>query len=287
MSVPHRRSGRAAPSKFREPADDPTHNWWGVFPQPGTHDGITATHTVDPDYRVSQADNFTYAPTTKAQNSCMEVVTAYWNSGDEIWAWDWCGAGGPAKTVTVDADFKAKYTQSSGSGLAYSVQLVRDDGPGNSWSSYLYNYRSAQWELLYRQSGQDQSGLDHGWDMFEIYASVNPSTGVGYYCTEARNSVFDSSAIELRSNGTWKPHEPGRLAVDRAESLGPGLPLPAAPLHPGGRRRPLDGTPVVAATLAPPRVSRAGRSPRPGSGRWASGCRAGPGPSRPAGRSRW
>ncbi|WP_329461611.1 carbohydrate-binding protein [Streptomyces sp. NBC_01431] len=194
--------------KFREPADDPTHNWWGVFPQPGTHDGITATHTVDPDYRVSQADNFTYAPTTKAQNSCMEVVTAYWNSGDEIWAWDWCGAGGPAKTVTVDADFKAKYTQSSGSGLAYSVQLVRDDGPGNSWSSYLYNYRSAQWELLYRQSGQDQSGLDHGWDMFEIYASVNPSTGVGYYCTEARNSVFDSSAIELRSNGTWKPASP-------------------------------------------------------------------------------
>ncbi|GAA2423304.1 carbohydrate-binding protein [Streptomyces mauvecolor] len=193
---------------FRANQAEPTHNWWGVFPQPGTHDGITATHTVDPGYHVSDADNFTYAPTTKAQNSCMEVVTAYWNSGDEIWAWDWCGAGGPAKTVAVDADFKAKYTQPSGGELAYSVQLVRDPGSGNSWSSYLYNYRSAQWELLYRQSGRDQSGLDHGWDMFEIYASVNPSTGTGYYCTEARNTVFDSSAIELRHNGTWKPASP-------------------------------------------------------------------------------
>ncbi|MFI6686370.1 carbohydrate-binding protein [Streptomyces sp. NPDC050485] len=200
------KEGRA--TKFRTAAADPTHNWWGVFPQPGTHDGITATHTVDPGYRVSQADNFTYAPTTKAQNSCMEVVTAYWNSGNELWAWDWCGAGGPAKTVPIDADFKAKYTQPSGSGLAYSVQLVRDAASGNQWSSYLYNYRSAQWELLYRQSGQDQSGLDHGWDMFEIYASVNPSTGVGYYCTDARNTVFDSSAIKLRSQGAWKPASP-------------------------------------------------------------------------------
>ncbi|MCT9092316.1 carbohydrate-binding protein [Streptomyces sp. ASQP_92] len=193
---------------FRAERAEPTHDWWGVFPQPGTHDGITATHTVDPAYRVSDADNFTYAPTTKAQNSCMEVVTAYWNSGNEIWAWDWCGAGGPAKTVTVDADFKAKYAQPAGRELAYSVQLVRDNASRNTWSSYLYNYRSAQWELLYRQSGRDQSGLAHGWDMFEIYASVNPSTGTGYYCSEARDTVFDSSAIQLRHNGAWKPASP-------------------------------------------------------------------------------
>lgn len=193
---------------FRAERAEPTHNWWGVFPRPGTHDGITATHTVDPSYRVSDADNFTYAPTTKAQNSCMEVVTAYWNSGNEIWAWDWCGSGGPARTVAVDADFKAKYTQPAGAELAYSVQLVRDSASRNTWSSYLYNYRSAQWELLYRQSGRDQSGLDHGWDMFEIYASVNPSTGTGYYCSEARDTVFDSSAIQLRHNGAWKPASP-------------------------------------------------------------------------------
>ncbi|GGP46097.1 carbohydrate-binding protein [Streptomyces abikoensis] len=196
------------PTATGRPAADVTHNWWGIFPRPGSHDGITATHTVDPSYKVSSADDFTYAPTTKAQNSCMEIVTAYWNSGDEIWAWDWCGKGGPAKVLTVDADFLATYTTGTGGGRSYSVQLVRDAASGNRWSSYLYNVRTRSWNLLYQQSGTDQSGLAHGWDMFEIYASVDPATGVGHYCTEARNTVFDSSAIQLRANGAWKPASP-------------------------------------------------------------------------------
>ncbi|MEV5506751.1 carbohydrate-binding protein [Streptomyces orinoci] len=200
--------GRRARHRQR-PDADVTHNWWGVFPQPGTHDGLMATHTVDPSYRVSTADDFTYAPTTKAQNSCMEVVTAYWNSGDEIWAWDWCGSpGGPARTVPIDSAFLATYTTRTGGHPAYTVQLVRDDASANTWSSYLYNYRTAGWDLLFRQSGSDQSGLDHGWDMFEIYSSVNPATGEGYYCTEARGTVFDSSAIQLRHHGGWQPAGP-------------------------------------------------------------------------------
>ncbi|MGW2188464.1 carbohydrate-binding protein [Streptomyces sp. NPDC001719] len=194
----------------RQPKDaDVTHNWWGVFPQPGTHDGIMAAHSVDPAYRVSDADNFTYAPTTKAQNSCMEMVTAYWNSGDELWAWDWCSSpGGPAKTLAIDANFLATYTTSASGHPAYTVQMVQDNTSANQWSAYLYNYRTSGWDLLYRQSGRDQSGLDHGWDMFEIYASVNPSTGNGYYCTEARGTVFDSSAVQLRRGGTWKSARP-------------------------------------------------------------------------------
>lgn len=201
------KDGRAAHRHARAAAL--THNWWGIFPQPGTHDGITATHSLDPAYRVSNADNFTYAPTTKAQNSCIEVVTAYWNSGNELWAWDWCSRdGGPAKILPLDADFRAKYTTAVDGRPAFSIQLVKDAGTGNRWSSYLYNHRTAQWELLYRQSGTDQSDLDYGWDIFEIYASVNPATGVGYYCTEARNTVFDSSVIQLRKNGAWKPARP-------------------------------------------------------------------------------
>ncbi|MFI6638526.1 carbohydrate-binding protein [Streptomyces sp. NPDC050504] len=187
----------------------PTHNWWGVFPRSGTHDGITATHSVDPAYRVANSQNFTYAPTTKAQNSCIEVVTAYWSAGAEIWAWDWCSdPGGPAKTLPVNADFRAKYTTTTDGLLTYGVQLSKDAGSGNSWSAYLYNQRSAQWELLYRQSGRDRSALDHGWDIFEIYATVNPSTGTGHYCTEARNTVFDSRSIQLRANGSWQPATP-------------------------------------------------------------------------------
>lgn len=204
-----RRSQREAQAGHLDISANITHNWWGVFPQPGTHDGIMATHTVDPGYRVTDAENFTYAPTTKAQNSCMEIVTSYWNSGDEIWAWDWCGSpGGPAKILAIDSDFLAKYTAGSGGPYAYTVQLVRDDAAANTWSGYLYNHRTAAWDLLYRQSGTDQSGLNHGWDMFEIYASPDPATGVGYYCTEARNTVFDSSAIRLRHGGAWKPASP-------------------------------------------------------------------------------
>ncbi|MEV4436904.1 carbohydrate-binding protein [Streptomyces sp. NPDC049585] len=201
--------GRRA-ARTAAPDADLTHNWWGVFPRPGTHDGITATHTVDPAYKVSDPDNFTYAPTTKAQKSCMEVVTAYWNSGNEIWAWDWCSSpGGPAKVLPVDADFLATYTTTGPGGTrAYSVQMVLDDAATNRWSAYLYNHRTAAWSLLYRQSGNDLSALDHGWDMFEIYASTDPATGVGYYCTEARTTVFDSSAVQLRDHGAWKAASP-------------------------------------------------------------------------------
>ncbi|MFI1386266.1 carbohydrate-binding protein [Embleya sp. NPDC020886] len=182
----------------------PTHNFWGVFPQPGTHDGITATHSVDPSYKVANSQNFTYAPTTKAQNSCMEVVTAYWSLGAEIWAWDWCGTSGPAKTLKVDADFLAKYTTTVNGVASYSVQLSKDATSGNAWSSYLFNHRTQAWELLFRSSGTDQSALKYGWDIFEIYATVNPATGKGYFCSEARNTTFDSADIKLRRGGTWQ-----------------------------------------------------------------------------------
>ncbi len=204
----HPRVPGSRPTTPAPRAGQVTHNWWGVFPQPGTHDGIMATHTIDPSYTVTDADNVTYAPTTKAQNSCMEVVTAYTNTGNEIWAWDWCGTVGPAKTVPIDDNFLKNYTPGNGGPAAYSVQMVQDDAAANRWSAYLYNYRTAAWDLLFQQSGTDQSGLDHGWDMFEIYASVNPATEEGYYCTEARNTTFDSSAVQLRSNGAWKPASP-------------------------------------------------------------------------------
>ncbi|MEU5437523.1 carbohydrate-binding protein [Streptomyces sp. NPDC020719] len=213
------KDGRSA--HRRTSAADLTHNWWGIFPQPGTHDGITATHSVDPAYHVTGPDNFTYAPTTKAQNSCIEVVTAYWNSGNELWAWDWCSQdGGPAKILPIDADFRTKYTSTVDGRPSFSIQLVKDAGSGNRWSSYLYNYASARWELLYRQSGTDQSGLDYGWDIFEIYASTDPATGVGYFCTEAKNTVFDSSAIQLRRNGAWSPARPADSPWTEADPAG-------------------------------------------------------------------
>ncbi|MDG4533252.1 hypothetical protein [Streptomyces sp. AV19] len=64
--------------------------------------------------------------------------------------------------------------------------------------------------------------------MSEIYASVNPGTGVGRYCTEARRTVFDSSAIQLREGGTWRPAGPAEAPwtdtrPDGRDFLCPGL----------------------------------------------------------------
>ncbi|MFD0538640.1 hypothetical protein ACFQY7_37845 [Actinomadura luteofluorescens] len=42
------------------------HHFWGVEPAAGSHDGMTATHSVDTSYRVSNSADFTYTPTIKS-----------------------------------------------------------------------------------------------------------------------------------------------------------------------------------------------------------------------------
>ncbi|MEV5573035.1 carbohydrate-binding protein [Spirillospora sp. NPDC052269] len=196
------RLGRNAPDALREQV----HEFWGVEPAAGTHDGLMATHSVDPSYQVSYADDFTYAPTTKAASSCMEVTTVYSQAvGNELWAWDWCGSGGPAVEIPMDASFEHTYTTQVNGHAAYTVQLVRTNASTNAWTAYLYNYTTNTWSSFFSQSGQDTSALPYGWDIFEIYASRDSSTGNAYYCADAKNVVFESSSIELRHNGAWTP----------------------------------------------------------------------------------
>ncbi|MBT2211391.1 hypothetical protein [Actinomadura sp. NEAU-AAG7] len=182
------------------------HHFWGVEPTAASHDGMMATQSVDTSYRVSNSADFTYTPTIKAAGSCMEVTTVYSQAvGNEIWAWDWCGGNGPAKEIKMDAAFLQTYTQVVNGHPAYNIQLVRTGTSGNAWSAYLYNYKTASWSLFYSKSGTDTSQLTYGWDIFEVYASRNASTGNAYYCAEAKNVVFESSAIQLRQNGAWRP----------------------------------------------------------------------------------
>lgn len=184
-----------------------THEFWGVEPTASSHDGMQATQSVDPSYRVSYSQDFTYTPTLKAAGSCMEITTAYWQGGgDELWAWDWCGGDGPAKEVSIDTNFLATYTSTATGHPAYSVQVVKTGT--NAWSSYLYNYTTNSWNLFFSKSGRDTSGLAYGWDIFEIYSTVDPATGTGYYCTDAKNTVFESSGIQLRHNGSWHAASP-------------------------------------------------------------------------------
>ncbi|MFI0486854.1 carbohydrate-binding protein [Actinomadura sp. 9N215] len=182
------------------------HHFWGVEPAAGSHDGMQATQSVDTSYTVSFKDDFTYTPTIKAAGSCMEVTTVYSQVlGNEIWAWDWCGGNGPKKQIKMDGAFVDTYTKPVNGHPAYSVQLVETNAGSNAWSAYLYNQKTSSWELFYSKSGTDQSELTYGWNIFEIYATRDPSTGNGYYCSEAKNVVFESSSIQLRQNNAWRP----------------------------------------------------------------------------------
>lgn len=208
----------AAIAKFRElhqqrvqpRAFEQIHHFWGVEPTATSHDGLQATQNVDPNYRVSYNGDFTYTPTMKAAGSCMEITTAYWRySGavqNEVWAWDWCGDDGPRKEIRMDAAFIDTYTTTVNGHMSYSVQIVKTGT--NGWSSYLYNYKTSTWQLFYSKSGRDTSGLAYGWNIFEIYATRNPRTGTAYYCTDAKNVVFESNDIKLRKNGTWSLASP-------------------------------------------------------------------------------
>ncbi|GAA4239516.1 hypothetical protein GCM10022254_59940 [Actinomadura meridiana] len=211
--TPNARNAKAV-ERFRElnrarVKRDDVHQFWGIEPAAGTHDGFMATQSVDPSYQVSSEEDFTYTPTIKAAGSCMEVTTAYSQvMGNEIWAWDWCGSTGPAKQLQMDDSFMETYTTTVNEHQAYSVQLVQTDAATNEWGAYLYNQKTKAWELFYSQSGSDQSQLNYGWDLFEIYASTDPSTGNAYYCSEAKSVVFESSSIQLRQNGAWRPAGP-------------------------------------------------------------------------------
>ncbi|WP_051467909.1 hypothetical protein [Actinomadura oligospora] len=199
------RLGRTTAPSLREQI----HEFWGVEPAAGTHDGLMATHSVDPSYRVSYSEDFTYAPTTKAASSCMEVTTVYSQAvGNELWAWDWCGSGGPAVELPMDASFERTYTTQVNGHAAYTVQLVRTNASTNAWTAYLYNHTTNTWNSFFSKSGRDTSGLRYGWDIFEIYASRDPSTGNAYYCADAKNVVFESSSIKLRHSTTWTPASP-------------------------------------------------------------------------------
>ncbi|MEV4257140.1 carbohydrate-binding protein [Spirillospora sp. NPDC049652] len=203
------RLGRAAAPTTSPALREQVHEFWGIEPAARTHDGLMATHSVDPSYRVSYSDDFTYAPTTKAASSCMEVTTVYSQAvGNELWAWDWCGGNGPTVELPMDASFQRTYTTTVNGHAAYTVQLVRTNATTNAWTAYLYNYATGAWNSFYSKSGRDTSGLSYGWDIFEIYASRNPATGNAYYCTDARNVVFESSSIKLRRSGAWSPASP-------------------------------------------------------------------------------
>ncbi|MCP2270263.1 carbohydrate-binding protein [Actinokineospora diospyrosa] len=184
------------------------HTFWGPEPQLSTGaDGMVATHSVVPALRLSNRSDVVYAPTMKpTSHSCIEVVTAYGlGQAPQLWAWDWCKSVSPAKVVPIDTAFLGKYTTTVNGRPAYTIQVLRTNASTNSWTASLYNNTTRAWDALFTQSGSDKSTLNEGWDIFEIYATHNNSTGSAYYCGDARGAVFESTSVQLRINGQWTP----------------------------------------------------------------------------------
>ena len=194
----------------RRPAvhpDSQLHAWWGSFPDTNSGTGVMATQSVSSTLRLSHAGDILYAPTmTGADNDCIEVVTVHTNKAAQVWAWDWCNLIAPGAKVNVNATFLSKYTTTVNGRTAYTTKEVQTDASTNSWTSYLYDYKTKAWDTLFTSAGTDQSGLSYGWDMFEFYSATNPATGNTYVCGDlgSAGTVLESSALKIYSGGTWK-----------------------------------------------------------------------------------
>ena len=190
------------------------HQTWGPETQPGTSDGEMATQSVIPGLKTSGPDDIIYAPTMKpTDNSCIEVVTAYSNSGAAIWAWDWCtpNANNPAVVLPVDINFQSMYTttDSSTGEISYTVRIVQTDSSAtNAWDAQLLNVQTNSWDDLFTSAGMNQSQNAFGWDIFEVYTTPDPTTGQGPYCADAAGQRFESSGVQIHTSAGWQPVTP-------------------------------------------------------------------------------
>lgn len=183
------------------------HNDWGVDVANSTRaTGLFAMQSVVPNARALSGGDYVYAPTAiPAGGACIEVTTAYYGGGAVVWAWDWCGGrDGPLKIVRIDSSFLSTYTTTVNGHPAYALEEHRTDASSNTWTAYLYNYSSQAWETFYTSSGSfDIPQYSFGWNIFEIYSSVNQSTGQGYYCGDMAGQTFESSGSEILIDGNW------------------------------------------------------------------------------------
>ena len=180
------------------------HDAWGIFFADNASTGLQATHTVL--NITTTGGDFVYAPTALPPGgACIEMTTAYTPSGPKLWAWDWCGGrDNVGKLVNMDASFQATYTTVVNGRRVYSMDEHRTSTTANTWTAYLYNYQSKAWDTFYTSTGQkDIPGST--WDFFEIYTTVNPSTGAGYYCHDLQGRTIEASNVKVAQGGSWVP----------------------------------------------------------------------------------
>lgn len=187
--------------------------------------GVKATQSVfnGPGSTTRDGNNVVYAPTLMAPGgSCIEMTTAYTSTGPVLWAWNWCGASGPGKTVKIDAGFMAKYTTVVNGLPSYSVDIHQTSATGNQWTAYLYNVQTKAWDVFYTRSGAFTLGPSYkvsGWDIFELYFTRDASNKA-YYCTSMKGKTFASSGLQVKVNNTWSAAGPGNAQPATGGDLG-------------------------------------------------------------------
>jgi hypothetical protein len=186
------------------------HQWWGIelSTDGTTMTGEQATHTADADLRMTNDEDYLYSPTTKPRyGSCIEVTTAYTSTYAEVWAWDWCASDtGIGTRVNITGSWLADYSPSTAGGVgSYTLRIVQTNASANTWTAYLFNYATDNWDTFYTSSGTDQATAEFGWDQFEYYSYLTTS-GDTYLCSGYAGHSTGSSGIEIRdAQGGWSP----------------------------------------------------------------------------------
>lgn len=205
----------AAADRFREirshraPAIKASiHDDWGIYTSGAAVTGQDAVQSVYSDLSIS--GDTLYAPTMKAPGSCVELVTTYTAGVRQVWAWDWCVSVNVARSIDIDANFRSNYVTSVNGHDSYHGKVDQTDAGSNTWTAYLFNYRTGQWDTFYSQSGTDQSRDGRSWNIFEIYASGDTTAA---YCTALGTRNIESSSYKIKLNGSWQAASTGNTSV--------------------------------------------------------------------------
>jgi hypothetical protein len=216
------------------------HGYWGTFPSQTIY-GAQATQSLNPNVTLgSSSPDLVYSPTLDPSGiDCIEVSTIYSASGDQVGAWDWCASSpGFDEVVDVNTSFLDSYGTTVNGQHFYTVQDVQTDPTTNSWTAYLYNYSTGEWDTFYTSANTDKlSNSGGGWDMNEVYTNYDSTTGEGDYCTPTAGANFESTGLEyqLSSGGAWTAattsNSSMNIAYPRGSDLGcadSGYALPTA-----------------------------------------------------------
>ncbi len=211
------RTHAAAAAQPRRAQAAQLHTTWGVNLPNSASKGLQATQSVVSGAKATTGGDYVYAPTAiPAGGACMEMTTAYTPDGPDLWAWDWCGGRDTVGKLTpMNSAFLATYTTTVNGRPAYNVDIHQTSAASNTWTAYLFNYQTHAWDTYFTSSGTyDLPQFSFGWDMFEVYTSVNPATGAGYYCQDMSGQTFESSSVKVLAGSTWTPAAPGNSTPD-------------------------------------------------------------------------